>query len=138
MDFRTWVLVGAVFGFTGVALGAFGAHGLSARLEAAGRSSTFETAVQYHLIHAVALVALGALSAATAQQLPGAFNMAAFLMAAGTIVFSGALYLLAIFDVRLMGAIAPIGGVLMLAGWGALIWAILRAASAPAGFGGAS
>lgn len=130
MDFRTWVIVGALLGMTGVALGAFGAHGLAARLEANGRAGTFQTAVQYHQIHAVALVALGALVAATAQTHPGgAFTVAGILMTAGTVVFSGALYILAIFDVRIMGAVAPIGGTLMVAGWAALLWAILNLSS---------
>ena len=126
MDFRTWVMIGALLGLTGVALGAFGAHGLAARLEANGRLGTFQTAVQYHQIHAVALVALGALAAVTAQTNPGALNLAGILMTAGTVIFSGALYILAIFDVRVMGAVAPVGGTLMVAGWAALLWAILN------------
>lgn len=126
MDFKTWVIIGALLGMTGVALGAFGAHGLAARLEANGRAGTFQTAVQYHQIHAVALVALGTLAAITAQTQPGAFNLAGILMTAGTVIFSGALYTLAIFDVRIMGAIAPIGGTLMVAGWAAMLWAVLR------------
>ena len=126
MDFKTWVIVGALLGMTGVALGAFGAHGLAARLEANGRAGTFQTAVQYHQFHAVALVALGALAAVTAQSYPGAFNLAGILMTAGTVIFSGALYILAIFDVRIMGAVAPIGGTLMVAGWAALLWAALN------------
>lgn len=130
MDFKTWVAVGAILGLTGVALGAFGAHGLAARLEANGRAGTFQTAIQYHQLHAVALVALGALAAAVAQTHPGgAFTIAGILMTAGTVIFSGALYILAIFDVRIMGAVAPIGGALMVAGWAALLWATLKLSS---------
>ena len=132
MDFKTWVMIGALLGLTGVALGAFGAHGLAARLEANGRAGTFQTAVQYHQIHAVALIALGALAAVTVQTNPGAFNLAGILMTAGTVIFSGALYILAIFDVRIMGAIAPIGGTLMVAGWAALLWAALNLSSSQA------
>ena len=129
MEFKTWVIIGALLGMTGVALGAFGAHGLAARLEANGRSGTFQTAVQYHQLHAVALIALGALIAATAQTNPGAFNLAGVLMTVGTVIFSGALYVLAIFDLRIMGAVAPIGGTLMVAGWAALLWAVLNLSS---------
>ncbi len=129
MDFKTWVIIGALLGLTGVALGAFGAHGLAARLEANGRAGTFQTAVQYHQLHAVALVALGVLAAVTAQTNPGAFNLTGLLMTAGTVIFSGALYILAIFDVRIMGAVAPIGGTLMVAGWAALLWAVLTLSS---------
>ena len=132
MDFRTWVIIGALLGLTGVALGAFGAHGLAARLEANGRLGTFQTAVQYHQLHAVALVALGALAAVTVQTNPGAFNLASILMTAGTVIFSGALYILAIFDVRIMGAVAPVGGTLMVAGWAALLWAVLNLSSVQA------
>lgn len=117
---RTWVLIGALLGLTGVALGAFGAHGLDERLQANGRADTFETAVRYHLIHAVALIAVGALAFNTPST---AIQLAGLLMTVGTLIFSGALYILAIFDVRIMGAIAPIGGALMIAGWGALGWA---------------
>lgn len=136
MDFKTWVIIGALLGMTGVALGAFGAHGLAARLEANGRAGTFQTAVQYHQLHAVALVALGALAAVTAQTHPGVFNWAGILMTAGTLIFSGALYILAIFDVRIMGAVAPIGGALMVAGWAALIWGVTRLSIVPLDFGG--
>jgi uncharacterized membrane protein YgdD (TMEM256/DUF423 family) len=130
MDFKTWVIIGALLGLTGVALGAFGAHGLAARLEANGRAGTFQTAVQYHQLHAVALVALGALVAAVSQSHPGgAFTIAGILMTAGTVIFSGALYILAIFDVRIMGAVAPIGGTLMVAGWAALLWAVVNLSS---------
>lgn len=123
MDYRTWLAVGALFGMTGVALGAFGAHGLAERLAANGRAATYDTAVQYHLIHAVALVAIGALAAA----MPNAnFNTAGLLLTIGTLVFSGALYTLAIFDLRIMGAVAPIGGALMVAGWAVLLLAVLR------------
>ncbi|MBK8137415.1 MAG: DUF423 domain-containing protein [Chloroflexi bacterium] len=117
---RTWVLIGALLGLTGVALGAFGAHGLADRLQANGRADTFETAVRYHLIHAVALLAVGVLAFNAPSP---AVQWAGTLMTAGTLIFSGALYILAIFDLRIMGAVAPIGGALMIAGWAALAWA---------------
>ena len=115
-----WILVGAILGMTGVAIGAFGAHGLSSTLTANGRIATFETASKYHLIHAVAIVAVAALAT---QLNPGLVQWAAGLLTAGTLVFSGALYILAIFDLRFMGAVAPIGGLLLVAGWGVLVYA---------------
>lgn len=117
---KMWIIVGALLGLTGVAIGAFGAHGLEATLTANGRAGTFETASKYHLIHAVAIVAIAALAT---QLDPTLLNWAAGLLTVGTLVFSGALYILAIFDLRFMGAIAPIGGLLMIAGWGVLAYA---------------
>lgn len=113
-------MIGALLGMTGVALGAFGAHGLAGVLAAHGRTTTFETASKYHLIHAVAIVAVAALAGHID---PRWAQWAAGLLTVGTVVFSGALYVLAIFDMRVMGAVAPIGGVLMVAGWGALAYA---------------
>jgi uncharacterized membrane protein YgdD (TMEM256/DUF423 family) len=113
---RTFLLFAAILGFLGVALGAFGAHALESRLEANSRTDTYETANRYHLLHAVAL--LGVALVAT-QVVPSSawVNWAGNLLFIGTLIFSGSLYLLAIFDIRWMGAIAPIGGVLLLAGW---------------------
>jgi len=115
-----WILVGALLGLTGVAIGAFGAHGLEAILTANGRAGTFDTASKYHLIHAVAIVAIAALAG---QLDPRLINWAAGLLTAGVLVFSGALYILAVFDIRIMGVVAPIGGLLMIAGWGVLAYA---------------
>ncbi len=111
---RTFVVLAAGFAFVGVALGAFGAHGLANVLEANGRAATFDTASQYHLMHALAL--LGA--AWAADRWPGRLTRwAGGLFAAGMILFSGSLYVLAIFNVGFMGAVAPLGGALLLAGW---------------------
>jgi len=109
-----WVRVGAVVGFLGVALGAFGAHGLKARLDALGTSATFQTAVQYHMYHALALLAVGALAGPTRW---GAGSVAGWSFLLGVVVFSGSLYTLSLTGVRWLGAITPIGGVLFLAGW---------------------
>lgn len=112
---RKFTLLAALFGALGVALGAFGAHGLAAHFAAnPSLESSFDTAVQYHLIHAVAL--LGA--AWASSQYPGRWTRyAGWLFAVGIIFFSGALYILSIFNIRIMGAIAPIGGVAFIAGW---------------------
>ncbi|HEX4403573.1 MAG TPA: DUF423 domain-containing protein [Polyangia bacterium] len=98
-------------GFLGVALGAFGAHGLRDHL-APGMLEVYKTGVLYHLIHAVALlaVALGAEKLAR----PRAVGV---LWIAGVVIFSGSLYALAITGIGMLGAITPIGGLLLMAGW---------------------
>lgn len=109
-----FLIFAAFLGALGVGLGAFGSHGLRMILEANGRESTFDTAVQFHLIHAVAL--LGAAWAAT--QYPGKWTTwAGYLFVAGIVLFSGSLYLLAVFNVGFMGAIAPFGGASLIGGW---------------------
>ena len=102
----------ALFGFLGVALGAFGAHGFHELLERNGRAAIWETAVLYHLVHAAVLLAL-ALHAPVAK-------MAWRLFAAGIVIFSGTLYVLALTNLRWLGAITPLGGLCLLAGWLAL------------------
>lgn len=101
--------VAALFGFLGVALGAFGAHGLKEVLAANGRAEEWKTAVFYHLMHAVLLTALA--RRAEISQLVWS------LFAGGIVVFSGSLYLLALTNVRWLGAITPLGGLALLAGW---------------------
>jgi uncharacterized membrane protein YgdD (TMEM256/DUF423 family) len=111
---RTFGILGAFFAFLGVALGAFGAHALRTTLAANGRESTFETAVQYHMIHALALFA----AAWVFDRWPGRWTRwAGYLFAAGIVIFSGSLYILAIFNIPMMGAVTPLGGVAFLAGW---------------------
>ena len=101
--------VAAVLCFLAVALGAFGAHGFKRLLETNGTADIWQTAVLYHLAHAVALVALA---------LHGTANRGAFyLLVAGVLIFSGTLYLLASTNVRWLGASTPIGGLCFLAGW---------------------
>jgi len=113
-DSRFALIAGAVLAATGVALGAFGAHGLKAMLspEALG---WWQTAVQYQMWHAIGLVAIGA---APVAQTRGP----AWMIAAGTAIFSGSLYAMALSDARWLGAITPAGGVLMIAGWAWLAW----------------
>jgi uncharacterized membrane protein YgdD (TMEM256/DUF423 family) len=119
---RTFTVWAAALGFLGVAFGAFGTHALGALLDAAGRRATYETAVQYQLVHAAAL--LGA--AWAAGQWPGRWTRwAGWLLAAGVVLFSGSLYVLSIFNLSIMGAVAPLGGACFLAGWaclGAAAW----------------
>jgi uncharacterized membrane protein YgdD (TMEM256/DUF423 family) len=116
---RTFWLLGCAFAFLGVAAGAFGAHGLRARLSAE-MLAVWETAARYQLLHALALLAV----ALAAARWPGAgWWLAGWLFTAGILVFSGSLYLLAFTGVRWLGAITPLGGACFLAGWLALAWA---------------
>ena len=112
MDFAR---IGAVFGFLGVALGAFGAHALKSRLSPESLQ-TWHTAVLYHLLHAVALLALGfyARSSGANVKFTGTFWIA------GMLLFSGSLYALALTGIKPLGAITPLGGICLLVGWGCL------------------
>jgi uncharacterized membrane protein YgdD (TMEM256/DUF423 family) len=112
---------------SGVALGAFGAHGLAQLLAAHDRAGTYQTAVQYHLIHALALLAVAWLSTVMVEAGPRRLIQAAgWLFTAGIVVFSGSLYLLALLNLGFLGAIAPVGGAAFIAGWGCLAWAAWR------------
>jgi uncharacterized membrane protein YgdD (TMEM256/DUF423 family) len=122
---RIFGMMGGVAGFLGVGLGAFGVHALRDALEAAGRMGTYETAVQYQLIHALALLA----AAWAAERWPGKLTRTAgWAFATGIVLFSGSLYLLAIFNLRFMGAVAPLGGAALLIGWACLGLAAQRGA----------
>ena len=109
MNSQTALRISAIVGFLAVALGAFGAHGLHAVLEKNARLATWETAVLYHLTHAVVLLII-----ATLRPLRAA---AFWLMLTGIAIFSGTLYVLALTNVKWLGAITPIGGVCLLASW---------------------
>ncbi len=111
-----WIRVAGVLGGLGVGLGAFGAHGLRERLSPAALE-IYKTGVLYHLIHAVALLAL-----ALAPERAGlGGKVTRGLFALGILIFSGSLYALALTGVRWLGAVTPIGGVLFIAGWLTLV-----------------
>ena len=113
---RNFLLFGAVFGFLGVAFGAFGAHALRARLSP-DMLAVFETGVRYQMYHALALL----LVAAIIPRLGGWLVVAAgWLFTAGIVLFSGSLYLLALTGVTVLGAVTPVGGLAFLAGWACL------------------
>jgi len=116
---RLFFTLGALSGFIGVALGAFAAHGLKSRLTPE-LLTTFEVGVRYQMYHAFALLAVG-----WAQtRWPGTvLNASGWLFAAGTMIFSGSLYALSLSGARWLGAITPIGGLALLAGWLCLAWA---------------
>jgi uncharacterized membrane protein YgdD (TMEM256/DUF423 family) len=123
---RLCLLLAAFAGFTGVALGAFAAHGLKGRLTA-DYLAVFQTGTHYQLIHALALFGVGLL----ALQRPGRLvNSAGALFALGIVLFSGSLYLLTLSGVSALGFVTPFGGVAFLAGWlclGLAAWRMGRA-----------
>jgi uncharacterized membrane protein YgdD (TMEM256/DUF423 family) len=119
-----WIAVGAVLGAIGVALGAYGAHGLDKQLvawgyagdELAKRLANHETAVRYQMWHALAIVLVGVAMLSRPAPL---WNAAAGLMLAGVLIFSGCLYGLVLTgpSFRWLGAVVPIGGVSLIIGW---------------------
>ena len=128
MNAGFWLRVGAIWGFLAVAMGAFGAHGLQERFQSLGNQpgglaperlqAHYQTAAQYHIYCALALLAVGLL-AATGRG-GAALQAAGWSFLLGSLIFSGSLYILSVTGLRWLGAITPIGGVLMLAGWLAL------------------
>ena len=117
-----WFAVGALTGAIGVAIGAFGAHGLKARVSA-DLLAVFETGVRYQMYHALALLAVGW----AATRWPGAWVTASgWLFIAGIVVFSGSLYLMTLTGARWLGAITPLGGVAFILGWIALAVSALK------------
>jgi len=110
---RLWLLLSAFAGFTGVALGAFAAHGLKNRLTPE-YLAVFQTGTHYQLIHALALFGVGLL----ALHMPGRLvNLAGGAFALGILLFSGSLYLLTLSGIGKLGMITPFGGVAFLIGW---------------------
>lgn len=109
MSRRAAFLVAGLVGFFGIALGAFGAHALKDVLQLHHSLVIWNTAVLYHLIHAPVLLWLAGRK--TVSSLPIIF------FTSGILLFSGSLYALAVTDIRWLGAITPIGGLLLMAGW---------------------
>jgi uncharacterized membrane protein YgdD (TMEM256/DUF423 family) len=116
-----WLTVSGISGFLAVALGAFGAHGLSERLadaaDGAKRLGWWQTAAHYHLMHALAL----GLVAFVVVRVPTA-RLAGFAFVVGTLLFAGSLYAMALGAPRWLGAITPLGGLSLLVGWAILAW----------------
>lgn len=116
------VAIAAVLGFVAVAFGAFGAHALRSRLSPE-MLAIWKTANEYHFYHALALLLVGVL----ARHSPTVdYGVPAACFLAGTLIFSGSLYVLALTGMRWLGAITPIGGLLFLAGWAWLAWIATR------------
>ena len=119
---KAFALAGSLSAFLAVAAGAFGAHALRARLSPE-LLATFETGARYQMYHALALLVV----AWAVTRWPGApVRAAGWLFIAGTVLFSGSLYLLALTGARWLGAVTPIGGLLFLGGWLALAVGIVK------------
>lgn len=122
---RTFIRLGAIMAMLSVAIGAFGAHLLEPTIGAEAME-TYETGVQYHMMHAlgIILVAIAAGQWGDSRRL----KWAGWLLFAGIIIFSGSLYVLSISGIKMLGAITPIGGVSFIVGW---LLLVLEASSRP-------
>lgn len=111
---KTFLVIAALSGLLAVIIGAFGAHGLKNRLTE-DLLAVYQTGVQYHFYHTLALLMVGLLL----MQIPQAslLNWSGWLFIVGIMVFSGSLYLLAVTGTRWLGAITPLGGLAFIAGW---------------------
>jgi uncharacterized membrane protein YgdD (TMEM256/DUF423 family) len=116
-----WIRIAGIAGFLGVALGAFGAHALKAKVTPE-MLAVWHTGVLYHLVHALALLALALFAKASGADI----RWGARFFLAGIALFSGSLYALALSGIKPLGAITPLGGVAFLLGWG---WVALRLSS---------
>jgi uncharacterized membrane protein YgdD (TMEM256/DUF423 family) len=120
---RVFLTVGALSAFVAVAAGAFGAHGLKSRLSAE-MLNAFEVGVRYQMYHAFALI----VTAWAQSRWPTAqLTLGGWLFIAGTLLFSGSLYLLSLTGLKWLGAITPLGGLAFLTGWLCLAWAAWKA-----------
>lgn len=119
---KTILLTGASLLALAVILGAFGAHALKAKLDN-DLMQVYKTGVEYHFYHALGLLLIGILS----FQMPSSLmNWSAFFLAAGIIIFSGSLYLLAVTGIKWLGAVTPLGGLSFIAGWILLFLAVWK------------
>jgi uncharacterized membrane protein YgdD (TMEM256/DUF423 family) len=123
MNQRTTILTGIFMAGLGVAIGAFGAHGLKELLAKTGRADTFELAVRYQFYHALALLVTGVLMN---QYRSSAIRYASIFFAIGILFFSGSLYVLSLSGIGVLGAITPVGGVLFILGWIFLFLAVSK------------
>ena len=114
---KLFITLGSLSGMLAVVFGAFGAHGLRNRLDDY-YMGVFETAVQYHFYHALALLGVGIIALSQPQTVM--LKSAGWLFLLGTLVFSGSLYLLALTGTKWLGAITPLGGLAFIAGWACL------------------
>ncbi len=120
-----WIVLAAGSGALAVAAGAFGAHALRGEVDAQ-LVSTWTTAAHYHLLHSAVLLALGLFAVSTQRSV----TLPATLFALGILLFSGSLYALVLTQQSWLGPLTPIGGLLLVAGWLALVWLCTSALSA--------
>lgn len=120
---KLFLVLASCNGFLAVSLGAFAAHGLRNSLTE-NLLSSFQTGVQYHMYHSLALLGVGLL--ALHYPTAAVLKISGYLFLAGMVFFSGSLYLLALTGIRWLGAITPIGGLAFLAGWALLAWFVIK------------
>lgn len=112
-----FISLASLSGLLAVAFGAFGAHALRGRLDDYAMG-VFETAVQYHFYHSLALLAVGVLALGQPQTV--LLKSSGWLFLLGLVLFSGSLYLLSLSGIKWLGAVTPLGGLAFIAGWGCL------------------
>ncbi len=122
ISMKLWLISGAVFAFLSVALGAFGAHALKQILNEYGKS-IWDTAVQYQMFHALALLVLGLLQAHFREI---NFSPAGWAFIAGIFLFSGSLFVLSVSGIKILGAVTPLGGLAFLFAWIWLIYCFIK------------
>ena len=123
---KWWLAIGALLGFAGVTLGAFGSHGLKTSLRSGAlapdeqerRLENWETAARYQMYHALALVCVGTIAVGQPRRI---FDLAAASFCGGVTIFSGCLYAYVLSGAKAWAMIVPVGGVLLLVGWLALL-----------------
>ena len=113
---KLFIILGALCTMMSVGTGAFGAHGLEGKLSDK-YMSVWEKAVNYQMYHGLGLIIIGVISGTTSINV----NWAGWLLVLGVVFFCGSLYILALTQIRIFGAITPIGGLLFIAGWLMLI-----------------
>lgn len=118
---KAFIILGAINAMMAVGTGAFGAHGLQGKLSD-HYLSVWEKATTYQMYHGIALLIIGVISGTTSINV----NWAGWLLFGGIVIFSGSLYILALTQIRILGAITPIGGLLFIAGWLMLVIATFR------------
>ena len=124
MNAKRIIQITGVLGALGVGLGAFGAHGLEAILVENGRLDTFQTAVNYHFYHTLALLGIGILASVKPQW--KGFSFTAWCMILGILIFSGSLYVLSLTGITWLGATAPLGGLSFILGWCSLVYLSIK------------
>lgn len=122
MKNNTIILSGSILMFFAIGVGAFGAHAWESILAKHATEDVFATASQYHFIHALALLWLGIYG----KVMNSKMIAAAIVMILGTLVFSGSLYCLSLSGIRWLGAVTPVGGVLLLISWAMIIWMLFK------------
>lgn len=128
---KVLAVITAMLGFLGVALGAFGAHGLRGIVEPE-LLSVWQTAVQYQMFHTLVLLSIVLAGSRHATSL---LAISGWLLVAGTVLFSGSLYALVITGIKPLGMVTPFGGVLLLIGWLVLLFALIRVVTAQQAIG---